>query len=738
MQRNNTDGVSDGDSQVFRGRTVATVATVLATGVVACLPAAVSATQLPDGRSYEQVSPVEKHGNEAGAERGIPLYTVASPDGSAVFFGTTGPLEAAPSGIDLYSVARRDETGLWHSRAAVPASTDEQANFVEAQPQSLIPSQDMSHLAYTSGSPFVSSNPGGFASVYLAGEDPFVQPAWIGRPTVASPNPPIGAFNEVLSQMNLAGASLELNPIYFTYYGTLVPEDEGRSANVPTGNAWGFYEWRSGTLHNAGQLPDGSYDPFGAVPAAIGQAGSAVTPRDFNNEVSLDGSRAFFVSPDPAADERERPEFPGEPFPLGRAPELYVRESGERSVLVTRSTVTGQAAADGPLLTWNLGGSFRESYAFASPDGSRVFFESVDALTPDAPTNGEPKEYVFNTNSQVLSYAPGFAENPEGGPGSTASVQATSADGQSALVVKLTGSRFASNVDLWTQASDGSQALTRIAALPPVDEERPVFQTARSTADGSVFVFTTNAPIEGFNNAGGFQQIYRYDVATADLSCVSCPPAGSAPSGNAALSHFSEETKRILDNRGMSADGQQIYFDTPDALVPQAVNGRRDVYEWENGTQYLISSGTDSHDSFFLDNSASGSDVFFATAANLAPADTDGAYDVYDARVTSSAQQQGQQVNECSADECQGAVAPSPSFGTPASVTFNGPGNFAPAAAVPVKAKPLTRAQKLAKAREACKREVRHAKKEQCERKARAKYGSVRKKSAPKKRSGRS
>jgi hypothetical protein len=52
--------------------------------------------------------------------------------------------------------------------------------------------------------------------------------------------------------------------------------------------------------------------------------------------------------------------------------------------------------------------------------------------------------------------------------------------------------------------------------------------------------------------------------------------------------------------------------------------------------------------------------------------------------------------------------------------------------------KALTRAQKLTKALKACHKDVRHAKKEQCEKKARAKYGPVRKKSARKKGSRRS
>jgi len=49
------------------------------------------------------------------------------------------------------------------------------------------------------------------------------------------------------------------------------------------------------------------------------------------------------------------------------------------------------------------------------------------------------------------------------------------------------------------------------------------------------------------------------------------------------------------------------------------------------------------------------------------------------------------------------------------------------------KVKALTNAQNLKKALKACKKDVRHAKRVQCEKEARAKYGPVRRKSARKK-----
>ena len=50
----------------------------------------------------------------------------------------------------------------------------------------------------------------------------------------------------------------------------------------------------------------------------------------------------------------------------------------------------------------------------------------------------------------------------------------------------------------------------------------------------------------------------------------------------------------------------------------------------------LISSGTSQKESAFLEATPSGDDVFFLTAAQLSPQDTDDAFDIYDARVCTS------------------------------------------------------------------------------------------------------
>jgi hypothetical protein len=126
--------------------------------------------------------------------------------------------------------------------------------------------------------------------------------------------------------------------------------------------------------------------------------------------------------------------------------------------------------------------------------------------------------------------------------------------------------------------------------------------------------------------------------------------------------------------RGLTTDASRVVFDTPDSLSPLDVNNRRDVYEWDNGTVKLLSSGKGAFDSQVLDVSARGDDVFFATRDNLVPQDSDGNLDVYDARVDGGfAPPSGPAA--CNGD-CKGPPTAAPFLTLPGSVSFDGPGNL--------------------------------------------------------------
>jgi hypothetical protein len=625
---------------------------------------------LPDCRAYELVSPLEKNGFNAGArpapgaeqQSTFVQYARAATDGSSLFYGedagVTNNYGADENPLQYYSRSTRSAGG-WETRGVLPVPN--QLVHTAGNVSDVLPSQDLSQIALGAGGMSFGAAPD--EALDLFGSDGSV--TWLSQPAISDP---------VISNEAplIVGASEDLSRIYFTYNGTLLPSDVAASR----GGA-GFYEWtRSGGLSYAGVLPDGSVDPRGAMPAALELAvdDGFHFPGIFSaNDVSSDGSRAFFQSPPPPG---------GEP---GDTPELYVRETApdgsQRTVLVSGSALTGQPAVDSPLSgggTASAGGGFM----FASADGSHVFFEDIDALTAAAPNDDSIKEYDFDTLTNTLSYLPGFADQGK------SPILTSSPDGSRVLFFKETST--GNSLDLWS----GGQ-IVPVAQYPGTLEEESAVRSlpeGRVSADSSVFVFETNVPIYSqspgqFNNGGGFMQIYRYAVSSGQLSCLSCGPPSLRHTGNAELSHYFHYDEAVSDNRGISSDGSRVFFDTPDALVPQDTNGKRDVYEWEAdgsgscgeaaGCLYLISSGQSAQDSFFLDNSASGEDVFFATTQGLDPQDIDGSYDIYDARVGGGFPAPSVP-SSCSEEACQGAPSAPPSLPSPASVVFSGPGDAAP------------------------------------------------------------
>jgi hypothetical protein len=137
-----------------------------------------------------------------------------------------------------------------------------------------------------------------------------------------------------------------------------------------------------------------------------------------------------------------------------------------------------------------------------------------------------------------------------------------------------------------------------------------------------------------------------------------------------------------------------VFFDSPDALVAQDVDGVRDVYEWEDGKVFLVSAGTGSLNSYYLDNTVSGNDVFFTTADGLFSSDTDGGYDVYDARVGGKGEAVA--TGGC-VSNCQSPPSTPPAFSVPLSVTFSGPGTVFPSTGAQKAAPPKKKAVKKKK-----------------------------------------
>jgi hypothetical protein len=706
--------------------------------LVQCTAPTPAAAALPDGRVYELVSPPEKGGNSAGAITGKVLYSVARSDGERVLFGTSGPVGESQSGLGpAYAVAERGAGG-WSTRGVLPRPVGTIEVIADDPFQMFYPSRELSSFAFATRGPYVAEGDEALSpNLFMSGENAAIPPLWIAKPTIPDPVPGPGELTNFRFPA-LAGPPSSIGSVYFTYFGTLVPEDTTRAPLVSGESVWGFYEWNAGRLRSAGRLPDGSYDAYGAVPAASGERGKSDMPDALDNQVSEDGSRAVFVSPDPES-----------PHPAEDPVELYARVNGERVVLVSRNALNGGTPAAGYLQEGNTtgvtarhpparceGGCSRGSFAYATPNGSRVFFASMDKLAKSSegqePTGTGPWTYEFDVGAETLSYLPGV----------NGSIVATSQDGTIVMFVAYESEGGnAGSLNVW---SHGHNQV--VGDLPEPPESRELYVApARATKDGAVFAFETDAAItnardrSGENaatNAGGFGQVYRYDTSSQVLICVSCPNAGDTATGDANLSNddLGRDTEHepgaglVLGSRGMMSDGSGIFFDTPNALQPTDVNGVRDVYEWEGGEVHLISSGTNPHPSFFLDSNESGADVFFATAAGLVPNDMDGNYDVYDARAAHVAGEQlgfapSTAAAGCGA-ECQGATAGEPPPPTLFSAMSGNSGNDAGSTFTSPKRTHLTRSQKLTLALRACKRKPRKQR-PRCVGQAHRRYGGA-------------
>jgi hypothetical protein len=242
-----------------------------------------------------------------------------------------------------------------------------------------------------------------------------------------------------------------------------------------------------------------------------------------------------------------------------------------------------------------------------------------------------------------------------------------------------------------------------------------VGKSAFLSANGRTLLFRSTEQLSEYENEGA-PELYRYrEGDPGGIRCVSCRPdggkAGAGPGFEAV--RFPLASPRIdvnaVASRVLSADGEHAFFETGEALSPADTNGDGgcppttsgpvclDVYEWtaagsgeceegssgysplNGGCVYLISTGKSKYPSFFADASASGKDVFFFTRQQLVGQDEDELQDVYDARVEGGiASQNPQHLTPCeSTDGCHGPAQAAPTESSPATPSFQGPGDEA-------------------------------------------------------------
>ncbi|MFY9588531.1 MAG: hypothetical protein WAT66_13855, partial [Actinomycetota bacterium] len=323
-------------------------------------------------------------------------------------------------------------------------------------------------------------------------------------------------------------------------------------------------------------------------------------------------------------------------------------------------------------------------YMGAAEDGLSLYFVSREALTPGQ-ENSEGAE-AEDKAANLYRYRAG-----EGGGPTFVAILAED---------DLTGFAFA--------------GVANLNELSPVGA--PGRRSSRVTPDGNHAIFTSVGSLTGYDNAdvlspapcgqtGGIcdAELFRFDAAArggqGEIACLSCNRSGGRPVGEELEPGFFAagwvrgfETN-LYASRNLSDDGSRVFFESSDALVSRDTNSEIDVYQWEEpgagsceeqassfvasagGCIELISSGQSAHESSFIEASASGSDVFFATLSSLYPGDP-GLVDVYDARIEGGFAAPEEEGEACEGESCQ-SPPPAPEFQPPTSSTYSGPGNLA-------------------------------------------------------------
>ncbi len=324
----------------------------------------------------------------------------------------------------------------------------------------------------------------------------------------------------------------------------------------------------------------------------------------------------------------------------------------------------------------------------ASEDGSYVYFVAKAALTGEA-TNGAGLKAEKGGENLYLYH-----------------------EGQLTFIATLA----APENGLGRDESNWSSELRRLSARVSADGRHLAFLSIEAQklagyentrASGKPCEYSLNENSAEFIGSSLCSQAFLYDADSGKLTCASCNPSGARPKGPTIFPNWSNgfEGPRYLSN-----NGKRLLFVSFDSLLPTDISAKGDVYEFElpgegtcseaapafdpvsGGCHLLVSSGKSSDESFLIDASSDGHDIFFSTRDKLVGWDVNENFDIYDYR------EGGGFAEPVAASVCGGEAgcvppaSPPPAASAPATPGFSGPGN-----AKPKKQKPKKKKHKQAK-----------------------------------------
>jgi hypothetical protein len=579
---------------------------------------------LPDGRAWEMVSPVDKHG---AAIEGLASsifdngLVQAAEGGGAIAYLADGSIVEGAAGDQSPSysqvLSRRGPAGGWSSQdIATPHESTVTVGVARGEYDLFSSDLSVGLVEPKGETPLPPLEKGAERTMYLRDDG-----SGSYLPLVTAANIPAGrtlGHEWEATAVSFEGASRDLSHV-------VLASAEALTENAVNYGVQNLYEWAGGRLQLVSLLPpnaEGKELPasLGFDRASIGFAG--VRSELSRGAVSSDGSRVVWAA-------------------LGGSTwHLYVRDV-VRGVSVQVDVVQPGAEGEGPSLG---GGSYpypgKPVFQGASADGSLVFFTDTERLTVGSHAGigqTEPDLYVFDVSSGVLR---DLTPVGEGAPGEGAfvvgAVLGVSEDGSyvyfaargvlaehavpganNLYVLHESGGVWGAPrfiADLTVRDTEGDLTATNtgyVMTLAPAAD-----LSGRVSPDGRFVTFMSDASLTEYDNRDAVtgvpdEEVYLYDAESERLVCASCDPSGARPVG-------------VLDKEAGGAEYEVLLVD-PDrtwAAPPATLAGNTPAWSWG-----AFSNSRTDYQSRFLEDSGR---LFFDSPVGLVPGDVNGKEDVYE------------------------------------------------------------------------------------------------------------
>ncbi len=621
---------------------------------------------LPDGRAWELVSPGDKHG--AGLEPiGFDQDVQAAEEGGAMTYAANDPDEENPAGNSSLELSQLFSTriapGIWETHDLATPRPSGPADFNTGKlDEYVLFSSNLSLGAVEPAgtTPLPPLPPGSEKTVYLRAANGEY------KALVSSANVPPGTKyakgeNEYWP-LSIVGATPDFSHVVINApEGVALAPTPGHEPKEP-GEVSKVYEWAEGQLKPAAELPGNiptSNLHFAGPRPAISDDGSRIILEGNGHVYMRDMVKEETIQIDAAQGVTEPgPEQSGSHFITvsSKASRVFFKS---RERLTSDSTVSAGQREGEDLYVFEVtsgeGEPLRGKLTDLAVDGNAGETAGLQGMGVIGAS--EEGSYVYFVANGVLG---------DGAEHGAKSGNCEGAAGRPTETCNLYVEHYDEGAKAWTPP-------TFIAALSGADSHsfgaglgELAGLTARVAPNGRYLAFMSEKSLTGYENRdanGGVpdEEVFLYDASTGHLVCASCNPTGSRPAGHIDEPYSLVDQTGIWERRWVAANipgwtnaggtpqyqsrylsnSGRLFFDSQDALVPADVDGKEDVYEYEppgigscqapgygqsasvvfsqaaGGCVGLISVGTSSEESVFMDASATGGDVFFLSKSQL-------------------------------------------------------------------------------------------------------------------------